>query len=80
MFLLQVIRAQKQMHHGGTPDRLAPAVAEAVVRFKIMDWMLEDGQVLCVTGAVPQLGTWQQDQMLRLTGEAWSGKCYAVLG
>jgi hypothetical protein len=33
-----------------------------------MDWMLEDGQVICVTGSIPQLGMWQPDQMLLLTG------------
>jgi hypothetical protein len=35
-----------------------------------MDWMLEDGQVICVTGSIPQLGMWQPDQMLLLTGES----------
>ncbi|KAI8466522.1 MAG: cytosolic 4-alpha-glucanotransferase [Monoraphidium minutum] len=64
---------------GGGGDgvaRLAPAVAEAVVRFKVNDLMLEDGEVVCVTGAVPQLGTWQQDHMLELTptGEGWEGE------
>jgi hypothetical protein len=69
MCLLQVIRQHRPASSGGAVPRLAPAVAEAVVRFKVMDWMLEDNQVVCVTGAIPQLGMWQQDQMLELTGE-----------
>jgi Starch binding domain len=36
-----------------------------------MDWMLEEGQVICVTGSIPQLGMWQQDQMLLLTGKTF---------
>lgn len=57
------------MRSGGQSPQQAPAVGEAVVRFQVMDWMLEDGQVVCVTGSIPQLGMWQQDQMLLLTGE-----------
>jgi len=34
--------------------------------------MLEDGQVICVTGSIPQLGMWQPDQMLLLTGREYS--------
>ena len=59
------------MNEGGQPQRLSPAVGEAIARFKVMDWMLEDNQVLCVTGAIPQLGMWQQDQMLELTGAGY---------
>lgn len=40
-----------------------------VLWVQVMDWMLEDGQVICVTGSIPQLGMWQPDQMLLLTGE-----------
>ncbi|GBF89315.1 4-alpha-glucanotransferase [Raphidocelis subcapitata] len=56
--------------------RLAPAIAEAIVRFKVNDLMLEDGEIICVTGAVPQLGTWQTDHMLQLTptDEGWEGE------
>jgi hypothetical protein len=88
--------------------RKAPELAQAVVRFKVNDLMLEDGDVrltggltgyltgvasagpqaplpppaaltrvalpppqeVHVTGAVPELGTWQQEHMLRLTREA----------
>jgi hypothetical protein len=63
-----VIRQHKQMRSGGQAPQQQPAVGEAVVRFQVMDWMLEDGQVICVTGSIPQLGMWQQDQMLLLTG------------
>jgi hypothetical protein len=65
---MQVIRQHKQMRTGGQAPQQQPAVGEAVVRFQVMDWMLEDGQVICVTGSIPQLGMWQQDQMLLLTG------------
>jgi hypothetical protein len=56
------------MRSGGQAPQQQPAVGEAVVRFQVLDWMLEDGQVICVTGSIPQLGMWQQDQMLLLTG------------
>ena len=41
------------------------------MRFKVDDLMLEDGEAVCVTGAVPQLGTWQPDQMLELARESF---------
>jgi hypothetical protein len=42
---------------------------------QVMDWMLEDHQVICVTGSIPQLGMWQQDQMLLLTGKDGAAYC-----
>ena len=64
-----MIRKHKQMRTGGQAPQQQPAVGEAVVRFQVMDWMLDDGQVICVTGSIPQLGMWQPDQMLLLTGQ-----------
>lgn len=46
----------------------APSAPSLLLLPQVMDWMLEDGQVICVTGSIPQLGMWQPDQMLLLTG------------
>eukprot|EP00879_Flechtneria_rotunda_P016824 GHRR01017609.1.p1 GENE.GHRR01017609.1~~GHRR01017609.1.p1 ORF type:complete len:841 (+),score=284.87 GHRR01017609.1:629-3151(+) len=73
----KVIRQHKQIKSGGEAPQQQPAVGEAVVRFQVMDWMLEDGQVVSVTGSIPQLGMWQQDQMLLLTETdtpCWEGE------
>ncbi len=64
----QVIHPHRLPRSAAPSPSLAPAVGEAVVRFKVTDWLLEEGETVCVTGALPQLGSWQQDQMLRLTG------------
>lgn len=61
----------------GLVEHKAPAIAEAVVHFEVADWMAQEGEVLCVTGSIPQLGNWQPDQMLVLqetTPPHWEGE------
>ncbi|GFR48695.1 hypothetical protein Agub_g10651, partial [Astrephomene gubernaculifera] len=54
---------------GGLPPQqlCRPAAGETVVRLEVGDFQLESGEVLLVTGGIPQLGNWQTDQMMRLT-------------
>ncbi len=43
-------------------------VCVCVCLAQVADYFLGSGQTLCVTGSLPQLGAWQQDHMLPLTG------------
>ncbi|KAK9824488.1 hypothetical protein WJX72_010729 [[Myrmecia] bisecta] len=38
-----------------------------VLKFRVWDWGLQDGDEVVMTGSLPQLGNWQQSQPLRLT-------------
>lgn len=47
------------------------------MRFCVYDRMAERGQALFVTGGIPQLGNWQPDLMLPMTGESsMHGACW----
>ncbi len=59
----------------GKPQPIArqePMLGEAIVRFYISDFMVQAGESLCVSGAVPGLGHWQQTEVLELAGR-WRG-------
>lgn len=57
--------------------RHPPAIGEAIVRFRVCDFGLHPGQVLCVTGSIPALGNWNDMEALVLTaagGHCWEGE------
>jgi len=59
------------------PPRKAPVLGEAIVRLRVADYMVQPGQTICVSGSLPALGNWQQDQPLQLTaceGHWWEGE------
>ena len=49
-------------------ERRAPSIGEAVVRLRVADLLVGQDKVVCVSGSLPALGSWQTDQMVPLTG------------
>ncbi|CAL8472202.1 g11744 [Coccomyxa elongata] len=47
--------------------RQQPAEGEVIIRFRLWDWGIQDGDSFVVSGSLPQLGNWQQDQPLLLS-------------
>lgn len=46
------------------------------------DWLCEDGQTLHITGGIPQIGNWQQEESYALTETdlpVWEGEVRAFL-
>lgn len=43
-----------------------PTPNEAIVRFQIWDWEVQDGQEMCLSGGASQLGNWQMQQVLHM--------------
>lgn len=73
----KVLRLQKTPVTKGLVARTAPGMGEAVVTFQVSDHMMQDGDVMLVTGGIQQLGSWQQGQMLALTETTtpcWEGE------
>lgn len=54
------VAAQSMLH-------LQPVLNEAIIRFQVWDWELQDGQEMCVSGGAPQLGNWQMQHVLQMT-------------
>ena len=59
--------------------RLKPLLGEAIVRFRVCDPLVQPGQGLCVSGAVPGLGHWQQSEVMKLTRECGLGRQQGLL-
>lgn len=41
---------------------------QVVIHFVVADLMLAPNQTICVSGSLPELGNWMQDQGLELKG------------
>lgn len=63
----KVILSDKTVVTKGSPPREAVSMTAAIVRFIVSDWQLQDGESVCITGGLPQLGNWQPLQMLPMT-------------
>lgn len=63
----KVILPNRPQVLSGSLKRNHSSVNEAIVRFQVWDWEVQDGQEICVTGGVSQLGNWQMQQVLRMT-------------
>ncbi|MEW5319247.1 MAG: hypothetical protein WDW38_010411 [Sanguina aurantia] len=46
---------------------MEPVPGEVVIHFVVADLMLAPHQTICVSGSLPELGNWMQDQALELT-------------